>query len=584
MGNFNKKNNKRRVTEMDHPPNMLQQCGEGITVISELARRINASLDLQETLDAVVNTVPELVPCSLVEIDLWDTEQQMLVLQALHSSPERAYPVGKSFPPGEGYTGWVVRNRKPLLVPDVDAFHEIKPHILPGERAFQAYVGLPLLAGDELIGALVLVQDHQGAFDENDLKLLEALAGQVAIAIQNARVYQELSQKHREVSVLHSIAEAINQSLTLDAMLENAVEQILQMTNIDAADIRILDEEQGTLEVLFSKGFSPEYQNLIKSLPLGRKTPGQLLADGQPLLIDDFLDLDIPNPQLEHIKKEGSRSRAEVPLRSREKIIGTLGVASRTPKTFGQDGIQLLTAIGNQLGVAIDNERLRQEALRAERLAAVGSVATSVAHDLRSPLGGIMRSAEFLGRAELSQETRQKLSAAVVSLVKRLINTSQQILDYVYKERLDLQIAPCSLPEFLNDVLVVLEVDFSDRGIEVIKEFNYLGKVAMDENRIAQVIYNIAANARDAMPQGGKFTIHTQEAGKKVEMIFTDTGPGVPEEIGSRIFAPFFSYGKRRGAGLGLAIARSIVEQHGGTIHLQSESRQGAAFVVSLPI
>ena len=106
----------------------------------------------------------------------------------------------------------------------------------------------------------------------------------------------------------------------------------------------------------------------------------------------------------------------------------------------------------------------------------------------------------------------------------------------------------------------------------------------MDENRIAQAIYNIAANARDAMPQGGRFIIRTQKIGQNVEMTFTDTGPGVPVEIGARIFDPFFSYGKRRGAGLGLAIARSIIEQHGGTIHLQSQGGQGAAFVVSLPI
>jgi signal transduction histidine kinase len=567
---------------MNRPQDMLQRSGEGITVVSQLSRRINASLDLQETLDAVVNGVAELVPCSLAEIDLWDAGQQMLVLQAIRSSPERAFPVGKSFPPGEGYTGWVIRNCKPLLVPDVEAFHDIKPHILPGEQPFQAYVGLPLLAGEELIGALVLVHDHKNAFDEDDLNLLEALAGQAAIAIQNAHVYQELSLKHREISVLYSVAEAINQSLTLDTLLENAVNQILKIKNIDAAGIRKLDEEKGTLEIIFSRGFSAEFQNLIHSQPLGAQIQKQLTLDDMPLVIDDLLDIPNPNPEL--IKKEGIRSVAEVALRSRERIIGSLGIASRTPKAFGQNEISLLTALGNQMGVAIENERLRQDSLRAERLAAVGRVATGVAHDLRSPLGGIMRSAEFMARTEISQETRQKLSGAVVSLAKRLINTSQQILDYVNDEHLELEFVLCSLSEFLNDVLIVLEVDFSDRGIEVIKDFHFLGEVVMDENRIAQVIYNIASNARDAMPKGGRFYIQTRKAGNKIEMTFTDTGPGVPEELGNRIFDPFVSYGKRQGAGLGLAIARRIVEQHGGTIHLRSDVGKGATFVVTLPI
>jgi signal transduction histidine kinase len=570
---------------MNRPQDPIRRCGEGIAVVSQLARQINASLDLQETLNAVVNAVVELVPCSLVEIDLWDAGQQMLIVQAIRSSPERAFPVGKPFPPGEGYTGWVVQNRKPLLVPDVDAFQDVKPHILPGEQPFQAYAGLPLLAGDELIGALVLVHDHKGAFDEDDLNLLEALAGQAAIAIQNARTYQELSRRHKEVSALYAIAEAINRPCDMQSLLDNALESVIKVTCADAAGIRFLDRQNGALQFVASRGLSPEFIRWIQPNHLGKGVTGSVALTGDPGLIPDMLAHPASTPDFRTaLAKERIRARLEVPLNSREQVIGTLGIASHKPNVFGQNDIELLLAIGRQLGVAIENERLRQDALREERLAAVGRVATSVAHDLRSPLGGIMRSAEFLARSEISQDTRQKLSASVLSLAKRLINTSQQILDYVHEERLNLQSAPCSLPEFLDDVLTVLEVDFSDRGIEVEKEYHYLGKVVMDENRMAQVIYNIAANSRDAMPQGGKFTIQTRKSRKNVEMFFIDSGPGVPEEICSRIFDPFFSYGKRQGAGLGLAIARRIVEQHGGSVRLESEGGQGAAFVVTLPL
>jgi two-component system NtrC family sensor kinase len=571
--------------DMNRPQDLIQRCGEGITVVSQLARRINASLDLQETLDAIVDAVAELIPCSLAEIDLWNTGQQMLVLQAIRSSPERAFPVGKSFPPGEGYTGWVVRNRKPLLVPHVDAFHDVKPHILPGEHPFQAYIGIPLLAGEELIGALVLVHDQAGAFNEDDLNLLEALAGQAAIAIQNARIYQELSRRHREISALYAIAEAINSPGDMQSLLENALDSVIKITGADAAIIRFLDQNSNTLRFVASRGLSPGFTSWIQPAQLGEGVTGQVALTGEPALISDMLARPVSNPDFKTaLIKEGVHARLEVPLHSREHVIGTLGITSHTPSAFSQIDVELLLAIGRQLGVAIENERLRQDALREERLAAVGRVATSVAHDLRSPLGGIMRSAEFLARPEISQETRQKLSEAIVSLAKRLISTSQQILDYVQEERLHLRLAPCSLPEFLDDVLSVLEVDFSDQGIEVIKEYGYLGEVVMDENRMAQVVYNIAANARDAMPQGGKFVIQTRKSENKVELIFADTGPGVLEEICNRIFDPFFSYGKRQGAGLGLSIARHIVEQHEGAIRLDSKEGQGATFIVTLPI
>jgi signal transduction histidine kinase len=199
-------------------------------------------------------------------------------------------------------------------------------------------------------------------------------------------------------------------------------------------------------------------------------------------------------------------------------------------------------------------------------------------------LGGIIRSADFLSRPELSDDTRQKLSRAVVALARRLINTTQEILDYTKGGRMVLRLASCDLPEFLEQVVEVLRVDFSDRGIEVIEEWSYVGKVQMDPDRMAQVVYNIAANARDAMPEGGQLTIGTHRVDGWVELRFTDTGPGVPPELGERIFEPFVSHGKREGAGLGLAIARRIVQEHGGKIDIESSAGDGATFIVQLPL
>jgi signal transduction histidine kinase len=202
---------------------------------------------------------------------------------------------------------------------------------------------------------------------------------------------------------------------------------------------------------------------------------------------------------------------------------------------------------------------------------------------LRSPLGGIVRSAEFLARPELSPETRRKLSQAVVSLARRLINTAQEILDYVRGEPLPLHRTPCSLPEFLDQVLAVMEVDFADRGIEVVCRCAYSGTVVMDADRMAQVVTYIAANARDAMPRGGTFTVSARRVEGRVELAFADTGPGIPEGLEERIFEPFFTQHRPEGTGLGLAIARRIVEEHGGELRLERHEDQGAVFVVSLP-
>jgi signal transduction histidine kinase len=312
---------------------------------------------------------------------------------------------------------------------------------------------------------------------------------------------------------------------------------------------------------------------------------GWVARTGAPSLSDDmWTDARVSPPIRQLLRQEGHRSLAQVPLRTEKQVVGTLGIVARTPHFFGVDDLQLLQGIGQQIGVTIANARLREEALATERMAAVGRVATSVAHDLRSPLGGIVRSAEFLARPEISPETRHKLSQAIISLARRLINSTQEILDYVRGRPLPLHRVPCSLPEFLDQVLTVMEVDFADRGIEVVRNYQYAGTVVMDADRMAQVLYNIATNARDAMPRGGTFRVTTRRIGETIELAFADTGPGVPEELAHRIFEPFFTRGKREGAGLGLAIARRIVEEHGGELRLERIPDRGAMFVVSLPV
>ncbi|MGD1994419.1 MAG: GAF domain-containing sensor histidine kinase, partial [Anaerolineae bacterium] len=441
-------------------------------------------------------------------------------------------------------------------------------------------VGVPLLAGEELIGTLVLVADVVDAFGPEDLQVLQALGHHAATAIRNAKLFDEAQRQARRLAALNAVASVINQPLPLQEMMDQALTTVIEVMDTDAGGIRLYDPATGEMVVAAFRGLKPEDVERIRRLNLGDGFDERLARFQEPLVLGDLEQV----PQLAKVAGYGFDVHAYAPVMVRGETVGVLGVVARQRPEFTPEDLELLTAIGHQIGVAIENHRLRQQALEAERMAAVGRVATSVAHDLRSPLGGIVRSAEFLARPELSSETRQKLSQAIVSLAHRLINTSQEILDYVRGGRLPLHPAPTSLPKFLDQVLEVMEVDFADRGIEVVRDCRYAGNVVMDADRIAQVIYNIAANARDAMPRGGTFTVTTGQVGERIELAFTDTGPGVPQQLKERIFEPFFTRGKREGAGLGLAIARRIAEEHGGELRLEPGEGQGATFVVSLPV
>jgi signal transduction histidine kinase len=393
---------------------------------------------------------------------------------------------------------------------------------------------------------------------------------------------EKYTRRQRELAALIAVAEVINRPLPLKEIMDQAVSKVVEVMETDGGGIRLLDQETGELVIVSSKGLSQDYIYKVDRIPLGEGVVGKVAQSGEPMVVQDLGEAS--EWAARAVAEEGFTTLAVVPVRTKEEIVGTLGVATQHAYEFTRYDLELLTAIGDQIGVAVENERLHQEALSAERLVAVGRVATSVAHDLRSPLGGILRSAEFLARPEITPDTRQKLSQAIVSLAQRLINTTQQILDYALGEDLSLNLQPYPLSDFLDEVLAILQVDFSDQGIEVACEYGFEGALVMDPDRMAQVVYNLAANARDAMLEGGRFIVSTQKKGDQAVLKFTDTGPGVPAEFTERIFEPFFTYGKRQGAGLGLAIARHIVEAHGGTLRLGQEDRQGAEFVMTLPL
>jgi signal transduction histidine kinase len=581
---YNEFGSKREMNKVENKEfnNPDEQQSENLAIFSHIAYKINASLDIQETLDAIVEAAAELISCSLVELDLWDANQQKLVLQAIRSTPERAFPIGKSFPLGTGYTSWMVRNRQPLLVPDVDARSDIQPDILPGELPFKSYLGHPLVVAEKLIGVLVLVHDIQDAFNEDDLLLLEALAGQATIAIQNARLFEDTQRKARKLAALNEVASVINQPLSLGEIMARAIEKVIVVTESAAGGIRLLDPDSDELVIVASHGLNPDYIQQVDRIRLGEGVVGRVAQSGKALVIKNLAQ-DRRAYDRQAAAQHELTAFAAVPLMIKERTIGTLGVASKDEIDFTEEDLDLLRAIGDQIGLVIENDELRQERLKEERLTAIGKVATGVAHDLRSPLGSILRSAEFLSRSELSPGTREKLSSSIISLTRRLIGSTQQILDYVQGHKPTLHLQPCSLIDLLDEALEVFHGDLSDQGIEIIRQYNFKGSILMDANRMAQVAYNLISNARDAMPRGGSLFLSTERVNDSVVIRFSDTGPGVPPELSERIFEPYFSFGKNQGAGLGLAISRQIVQEHGGKIRVASEEGTGATFIISLP-
>jgi two-component system sensor histidine kinase HydH len=240
--------------------------------------------------------------------------------------------------------------------------------------------------------------------------------------------------------------------------------------------------------------------------------------------------------------------------------------------------------------MAETNRRLaaaQEEARRSERLAALGQMSAGLAHEIRNPLGVIRGSAEMLNqKLQQANPLASELAGYILSETNRLSALVARFLDFA--RPMSLELAPGNLPEVANRALEAVSAQRPDARIRVEREYAAgLPPVPMDEQLCEQVFVNLALNAYDAMEaEGGTLRVEissAQHAGTAgIEVTLRDTGPGIPPELNQQIFNPFFTT-KKSGVGLGLAIVSKIVDEHHGSLRVESEPGKGACFRVFFP-
>ncbi len=229
------------------------------------------------------------------------------------------------------------------------------------------------------------------------------------------------------------------------------------------------------------------------------------------------------------------------------------------------------------------NARYIAEALRKEKLEAVGEMAASIIHDFRNPISAIKLTSELLRMVGNPSPETVSFCAGIERQVEHMAAMVQDILDYTRGES-RLEKERMTVEELFAEA-GNLSGDFLRRaGINCLFE-PAAAAVEVDRNRFLRVFQNLLSNAAEALGEaGGEITVRAAAAAEgDIEFRVADTGPGVPESIRETLFEPFVTAGKRRGSGLGLAIARTIVEAHGGTISLETGKDGGTVFIIRLP-
>jgi PAS domain S-box-containing protein len=414
------------------------------------------------------------------------------------------------------------------------------------------YYFVPCIFQGRAIAVLALGRkETDEPFNSEDLALLTAVAGQVATAIENGRLYRELHQKAEQLGRMREFNENILESLDDGLVVFDADERIVRWN-------RALEAFYGV-----------------------KRTD----AVGLPLA-DVFDSLFVEALRTARRQHPDGATLYRVPLPSRKADSARLLVnASEVPlqNAMGDDAV-----VGTLLLIedVTDHVRLEEQLQISEKMASIGLLAAGVAHEVNTPLTGISSFTQMLlegadpadpKTALLEKIEKQTFRAA--KIVNGLLNLSRPGTSS--NERIEVD-----LNAVIGDVFSLLEHQFAVASIKVRRELATEPLLVNGiEHQLQQVFLNLFLNARDAMPSGGWLSVTTRIDRDRVIAEIADTGSGIPSDQLARIYDPFFTTKSfQRGTGLGLSITYGIVREHDGLIHCDSAVGQGTRFTLSLPL
>jgi len=505
----------------------------------------------------------------------------------------------RRFEPGEGIVGWVMEHLAPIVIPDLQVDPRLKERDWARAEGLMSLVGVPLLLEDTPVGVLVGVSRQRREFTTEEVALVQALATSAAVAIRNARLYEETQVRLRHTETLVSVSQAIGGTLELSEVLRRATREM----------VRALGGDMGVAWLL-----APDRTHFVPLV--GYHIPKDIL--GTPLAARLKLDAAvITELRRGKVAIASSDSQAEgwsdmpvaqtvahksmliQPIHWKDELIGGFSVLwLKDVHRFTPDELRLAEGIALQSALAIENSRLYEgvkqqmvelkqtqaQLVQSTKLAAIGELAANIAHEINNPLTTVLGFASFIAERLPTEDPMREELGLIQEEASRARDIVRDLLQF--SRQRDFRPEPTDVNTVLEQVVAMVRRQGALNTLGVTEEYAPdLPMVEMDVPRIKQVFLNIINNAVFAMKAGGTLTIRTAAAGDSVRIAFADTGPGIPADILGRIFDPFFTTKPEvSGTGLGLSVSLGIVQSHGGTIEVASEVGRGSTFTVTLPL
>ena len=570
--------------------------------LARVARSLTATLDMGAVGERIVTSVRELFGVKASTLRLLQPDGS---LRALASAGE-AFSTRSGedvLVTGTGLASVAVAEGKPIWSADV--LNEPRIRLTDQMRDYQLRSGdrsmmaVPLRAHETIIGSLGLADGTGRIYSDSEVALAQTFADQAALALENARLFEETAQRAQDQEALSAIATAVNQSLQLDEILKTTLDKVLEVTGRKRVSIRLKNPVTGEITLSAHRGFSrEEIEDLRHRLP--HKASEQVFASGEALIIDASAvgaELGSLLPQ--------SRSVAWIPIEARVNVVGVMGISASTPIPFSPREVGFLEAIGNVIGVAVVNARLFEEvtvskremekannalALQAIDLersnAELEQFAYVASHDLQEPLRMITGDTQLLAKRygdKLDQDANEYIDYAVDG-AKRMQRLIHDLLGYSRVGTRGKGFVPTDCQAIVAETLRTLQPAIQESAATI--AYDSLPTVMGDADQLPQLFQNLIGNAikyRDS--KSPSVQVSCKHEGEHWLFSVRDNGIGIDPQYANRIFVIFqrlHGRDKYAGTGIGLAVCKKIVERHGGKIWVESELGKGATFYFTI--